>query len=125
VRGCNAGVGGELLREVDGGVADIDAGDGLRTEVGQAERVLAAVALEMHDPSAANIAEQVELFAAQIAPATAEEGGLIALMAVVRDGGGVPGQAVVLVKLAVGRVAHRPHPTASPASLVRGDRATG
>ena len=89
----------ELRRERDGSVADVDAGDLTAPRFAMLSESWPQLHWRCTTSSAAHVAEQLALLRVELAPAAAEERRLLALVAVVRVGGGVPGKAVVLVKL--------------------------
>src|SRR5207244_9681416 len=70
-------------------------------EAGQAQGVLAGVALEVDHLEAGDIPQKLALLGVEGAPAFAKEARLVAFVAVVRLGGGVPGAAVGFVAFLV------------------------
>ncbi|MNL49763.1 hypothetical protein D3C87_1727210 [compost metagenome] len=85
----NAAFARKPLGEGDRLVGNIDAGH-LRAEADEAQTVLAGVALQMQEIKAGQVAEQLDLFGIERRTAVAEERCLVTLVAVVRDGRGVP-----------------------------------
>ena len=98
-RGWDARVGGELAREGDRLVADIDAGD-VGAELREAQGVLPGVALQVHDAPAAEVAEEAAFFGVELVAAFAEELCLVALVAVMGLRRFVPREAVLIVEVA-------------------------
>lgn len=82
-------VGRQTTRKLNRGVADVDAGDDGATS-SQAERVLARVALEVHERSTGDVAEQGKVLGKEGRAAGAEKGRLVGLVAIMRLGSGVP-----------------------------------
>ncbi|MCY1508282.1 hypothetical protein D9M68_425840 [compost metagenome] len=94
----NARLGREAGGKVDGFVGDVDAGHA-GAAARDAQAVLARVALQVQHREAVHVAEQGAFLGEQRGAARAEEGGLVALVAVVRDRGGVPRLAVGFVQV--------------------------
>jgi hypothetical protein len=94
------GVVRERRREGDGLVGQIDAGDP-RAPQGQRQRVLPAVALQVHEVAAGHVAQQVELLGEQRALPAPQRRRLVPLVAVVGDRRGVPRAPVLFVGVAV------------------------
>lgn len=80
---------GQAGGERDRFVRDVDSGD-VCPEASDAQRVLSAVALEMHQPLAADVAEEFGFLGEQGAVSRAQEGGLVLLVSVVGRGHCVP-----------------------------------
>src|SRR5690606_34394823 len=73
---------------------------------GEAERVLTAAALEVEESGAVDVAEQIDLFGEQGAATVAKETGLVTLVAVVDEDGGVPRHPIGFVYVAQARREH-------------------